>query len=1392
MAINVPSSPWRSLVNAGEVGRAGTVGSLRQPTTEREGGNVTSTTAPRWRPSRAGILNVYQYEDETLHFAGGRLLLRGVNGSGKSTAMNMLLPFLLEADTRKIDAAGEQTGVLRSWMLADTDETQRTGYLWIEFARADPDAPGGVRHHTVGCGIRANRSTDRVTPWWFSTPLRPGIDFSLTAHRIPLAIDALRAGLGTDAVFTTPADYREEISHRFFGGADPSGYLALLHQVRNPRVGDRIDADLPRRLQEALPPVPEAAVADAAQPLEDLEGHRHNVTALTQTHRALASVLDTYRHYARRVLLAAADRTADAVGSARSALQRRGRLRTAAEMAEADERRIHGEVTRLGREHGEAAAALAGLIASPAYRDLQALLARRDHVTSLESHARTLAEQRATAEDRVRQAVGRVTADRSRLDGDLARVAEGIRQADRHARAATVRLSLPDPPVLRTQDLGDDVEGPDGDALAGVDVGPAADAVRVRRQQVTDVTAMLGRAEAADAAATAALGRADDADKTAAQEREVAAEARATAEQSAERHREAVLTWANRLAAHAAAVPPAEPGGSAGWLPVPPRPDPGGADLRELARVRVAEAGRAAAKTDSALDPVLGVAALRVERAAADVARLRSELAEVRGAEELPLPRARWQGAEPADPALFASLVDFSPGLDDGRRAGIEAACEAAGLLTAAVRADGSVVTGSGELLAAAGPPVTPNLASLLVPAVPDDAGIDAATVSRVLAHIGIGAGSTAALWVADDGRFGSGPLRGRHAKATAEHIGAGARAAAREQRIAVLGAQLIELAQRHETERAIHTALTIFRTDLREIAAAVPPTTAVDDDDAAAAGAVRDAQRAAERAMTLRTAATTASAAAEQAWARAQTAAAEAGLSLDAALLKATAAAVEDSAAVLRLLPDHIATTRRSQADWAGAIADWQHEAEQVREAAELADSAAAISTAARTELTTAEAALGEEPERVAVQVEETTARRDGLAVDLDAARGSHTIAVAAAATARADAGAAEQSAADAERGCRAVRAALLKVAATPGLLPTAAAGEPPELPADGDTVDGAARLVAAVRDGVPSPERDVDEDALDRSLRAIRDSLGAGWDAEARRGSDGAPVAVEVSGPYGRRALLDATLQVASDLRRAQGLLTAQQDQALRNLLHGRIAHEVAAALFDARELVDSMNAILGEITTSQGIGVRLDWRTRSDLDPATATALRLLAKDPDARTAEEDASVRTAVAGLVEEARAADPDASYRDVIGGVLDYRSWHELKIYLRRPGRSDEVLSRRTRLSEGEKKLVTYLPMAAAAAASAAAHDPQGVGAPRLILLDDAFAKVSEDNHARLFGLLVSLDLDFVVTSERLFGTHASVPELAITEVLRDPDLRTIALVHYYWDGRHRTELAAS
>ena len=42
------------------------------------------STSDRWRPTRAGIINIWRYYGETFSFHEGRLLLRGPNGTGKS------------------------------------------------------------------------------------------------------------------------------------------------------------------------------------------------------------------------------------------------------------------------------------------------------------------------------------------------------------------------------------------------------------------------------------------------------------------------------------------------------------------------------------------------------------------------------------------------------------------------------------------------------------------------------------------------------------------------------------------------------------------------------------------------------------------------------------------------------------------------------------------------------------------------------------------------------------------------------------------------------------------------------------------------------------------------------------------------------------------------------------------------------------------------------------------------------------------------------------------------------------------------------------------------------------------------------------------------------------
>ena len=60
--------------------------------------SLPEPTTSRWQLLRAGIQNVWEYDDQRFVFHRGRLLLRGQNESGKTKAMEVLLPFLFDAD----------------------------------------------------------------------------------------------------------------------------------------------------------------------------------------------------------------------------------------------------------------------------------------------------------------------------------------------------------------------------------------------------------------------------------------------------------------------------------------------------------------------------------------------------------------------------------------------------------------------------------------------------------------------------------------------------------------------------------------------------------------------------------------------------------------------------------------------------------------------------------------------------------------------------------------------------------------------------------------------------------------------------------------------------------------------------------------------------------------------------------------------------------------------------------------------------------------------------------------------------------------------------------------------------------------------------------------------
>ncbi len=1439
--------------------RSGTVGGMSvEAASGGPSGNGAGAAPGRWRLHRAGIVNVYQYENEVLDFGGGRLLLRGVNGSGKSTAMNMLLPFLLTARQGRIDAAGEQSGILKSWMLNGRDDPQPVGYLWIEFERRG-------EFLVCGCGIKANRQSDTVATWWFVTSKRPDIDVTLAERgSVPLSADGLRVALDGDEVFgdRRRRDYRREVERRLFGGASIDQHIGLINVVRNPRVGDRIDVDLPAHLLDALPQLSEQALAEAAQPLDDLEEHRRNVAELARTSAAIRGLLDVYRSYCVHELRRRVAEGRDRLGVLRRCTREERARQRAAEAAAAEVQRLDVVISDLDVEARRLRSEIAALEESQVYRSGQDLDALRDLVAELADQRASAAERVADrrrrleiADVQVKQAQRRGGDDRTKLNDDLA-AAAGLGERCGVAQRPPGPVAVAESPLRAV-----DVSGSDGRDEAGelTEPGEAFDttsvehrvdaaggAVLQRRADVEEVEKARGHLDTAEEQLSRAEAALDVATKAARRAADRLAER--TRLLGAARREWASLTglWASEVhpllrdtdveaptAAHFAGVPRSD--GMEMPAAVPPFPRAADSDAPTAAATDTRGRGedapalddheavraRLLAEADNLVnhwrDAVAGVDfRLAGEREAAEEAQ--ALVAELAARTEPDPPRLGWQSA--AD-HCFADLVDFAPHLGDAERAGIEAALESSGLLSARLVNGGAVELADGELVAIVAGGVPSPLSSHLTVTLPDRlvGEVDEGLVAKLLESISCDTSSGATSAVGTDGTFRIGSLRGRHSKEQAEFIGVTARRAALDRARQEAAARLEQaraVVSRSDADRAEHRATldeavrhrselpatNRILTALAEADAAADADTLAGAEEAAAAERVREAERE--------------SIGASDALQRVATTLA---LPVDRDGLHAVGRDLDELSSVLDRCRSHLDALGRSVDDWRSAAGRRRTATGDLgteRDALARIDSK---HSSARARLVTIEDSIGEEYAAVVATRDHCKAELDGVETRLPATHRERDTAVEQRAESQAAARAAAARHGEATEACEAMRLTLTEVLATPGLLDAVAGADDSSSAPAGAIVarsagpDGLREMIDAIERLLPAgsgvatadaagptgPEDTVHAsgpvpatgaESVRQSLRQRRDALGAGWDAEERQPDPSLPLLIDVTGPSGRAPLAASVRAVSRQHQQLAGLLNRKQDDALRELLQGLIAREIAEKVHGADRLVRLMNQRLDTVATAHEVGVRLRWRRSPELDPTTARMVELLATRPDLRLEEDERELRRALSDRLDEARALQPDVPYRQLIADTLDYKQWHEMSVMLRREGGKESRLNRRTPLSEGEKKIVTYLPLFAAVAASYdALAEQQGTpgggrdGIARFVLLDDAFAKVSEDNHASLFGLLVALDLDLIATSERLWGTHATVPALAITEVVRDANLGMILLEHYRWDG---------
>ena len=1399
----------------------------------------------RWRLNRAGIVNVYQYENEVLDFAGGRLLLRGVNGSGKSTAMNMLLPFLLTARPGRIDAAGEQTGILKSWMLDGRDDAQPVGYLWIEFERQGSFL-------VCGCGIKANRQSDSVTTWWFVTSKRPGLDVRLVVGNQPLSAEGLRTALDGDEVFgdRRRSDYRHAVQQRLFGGVPIDQHIGLIHVVRSPRVGDRIDVELPEHLVEALPQLSEQALAEAAQPLDDLEEHRSNVADLEHTSEAIDGLLDVYRAYCTDELRGHTAEGRSRLSAERSCTRDEKQKQRAAKAAEAEVVRLDEAIAEKECTVERLRSEISALEESRAFREGRQLDALRDFVKNLATERERASVRVAGREERLEAATGELLKAQQRSRNDVAALNVGMAAAAELSELCRVGRRPPGPIDLAEAALTDagasEPVGPFGDAVIGREIAAMSGAVLTRQADIDQVDQARAELDATEKALSLAESRFEVASNAADHASARLAEQDQRLAAARRQWNDSIRLWASEVCAllQSAGLDTTAASVTAAVEATDSEPD--ASSLAGDGRGTDVAPDRAETlrnELSSAHDELIGHWR---ESATAVGYRLDGERVAAREAQALV--DALADRTEPEPPRLgwqtdvgycLADLIDFKAHLTEVECSGLEAALESSGLLSARLVEGGVLELASGELVAATADPVANPLGDCLAVTVPDRLNdrVGTASVVRLLQSISSDPSSDAATVAATDGSFRVGALHGRHSKDGPEFIGTTARREALErerQEASALLVSALAVVRDSEAELAEH------RSSLKQaqrLQARLPSTSAI----LGAAAEVAAAGRAADEASDGRDEAAADRNEAERASTGASNELHRIAVTLqlpqDRPGLEALRGELRDLITGLDRCRSLLEALTRSIDDWRGAAARWRAAAEELRSERGALSRSESEHSRQRARLVTIEDSIGAEYAEIVTTRDRCRTELEQVETRLPEVREQHVGAVNIRAEARAAASVAGEERARAREACEAARSTLVEVLAVPGLLDALSPlDDAPTTPivteatgpkglrevldavdrlldgADGkplhytDSVEDEVRKklgfgAEAIQKGPADrahgtggasqsdPAR-VTADSVRQSLRRRRDSLGAGWDAEERQPDPALPLVVEVTGPSGRAPLAASARAVADQRDQMAALLDHKQSEALRELLQGLIAREIAERVHGAKRLVERMNERLGAVKTAHDVGVRLRWRRSGELDPAANSMIDLLTKLPDLRTEDDESDLRRALSDHLQEARALQPDVPYRQLISEVLDYKQWHDMAVMVRRPGDKERRLSRKTPLSEGEKKLVTYLPLFAAVAAScdslaeqAGASSSDGRGVARFLVLDDAFAKVSEDNHAQLFGLLVELDLDLIATSERLWGTHATVPELAITEVVRDARLGAILLEHYRWDG---------
>ncbi len=1343
----------------------------------------------RWQPLRLGLVELYHYDVEEFWFRDGHLMLRGNNGTGKSKVLSLTLPFLLDANlsASRVEPDGDRTKRMDWNLLMNKRYERRIGYTWLEFGRLD--TAGKVLTLTLGCGLRAVAGRTTTEAWFFVTDQRVGADLWLTTpEKTALSRERLIEAIGTHGqVFPTAQAYRRAVDERLFrlGTERYDALVETLIQLRQPQLSLEPDE---RRLSDALThalrPLDRAALEDVAEAMSELADLRRDLAEIEAMRSAIGSFGTRYRRYAQ----VATRRRARTLRQAQTDFDNASRDVNAAlvELDEARARvaRCQSQQQSLEEQLAADEARLSVLRSDPVMRDAARLADARaraeecrglvDEAARRNATANVLLTREAEAAARRR---GQADASRSKLQDSAsgaAALASETGLGDTHAHA------LPD------------VALPDGvtelsEAAVASLLRESRAAESRRREEIAVVRKRLREVDTAAQIRT----RAQDARALHADAFDAASTAaRSAAERLLEGSAELLAAW--RLYADGAEslrIPDIE----------------GIFDELELWHSTLNGRNPMRAAFDRALQNLeqefaARAAALAEERRVllVEQTELQAERSRLEAGEDQtpPAPYTRDAAirAQAAGAPLW-QLVDFAAHLPGDARAGLEAALEASGLLDAWVLPEGTLVAPqTHELILTVRPPYSNSLADWLIPTIPAVGGgarVDAITLTALLRSVACAEVEpvSAETWVSPSGEFRVGTVRGAWMKPGARYIGHAAREAARRARIEAIATRVDELLAALGTHASTVAQLAAARDAARSEHARAPTDDGLQRWHAENNAAEQRRRGAQERFGE----AESKLAQADHALDRARD-----ELALDARDLHLPAVAgeiavIEGLLADYRLAVTELANALRQHKTTLAELADQTLREAEARESLDAAiedhrEKQKLLSAAAET-AATLQATVGKKVSELLREIEASQLAQQKHGRALQDARAQLVVVAG-------QRGTAQQKHSDLNQ--KLEERVLARKSATDGLQAFAqhtgfVAVAIPDLGLPDDTAAWGIEAALTIARRAEQALADVAADEPD--WERIQRDIGRDFtELQATMSTQGHSATAEPSDfglivriVYQQKPERPDTLEQRLDAELAEQrlILSAQERALLEEHLEKEIAANLQRMIRDTEEWVTAINAELHKRPTSTGMRYRLVWDPLPEHDENAVPGLglarkRLLNTSSEAWSVEDRRLVGEFLQARIDDERQRDEAGTLYDNLARALDYRRWHRFTVE-RNQDRQWRPLSGPA--SSGERALGLTVPLFAAASSHyGSSHEH----APRLVLLDEAFAGIDDEARASCMGLIREFDLDFVMTSEREWGCYAELPGLSICQIVRRDGMDAIFVSRWSWDGHVR------